>query len=71
VKRGRGSRSLLKGGASTLRLPLHDQELVGDFRNPGREYRPQGNPEEVRVRDFLIEELGGAVPDGVYDLAAG
>src|SRR3989441_4219530 len=46
------------------------KELVGDFRNPGREYRPQGNPEEVRVHDFLIRELGRAVPYGVYDLAA-
>src|SRR5271165_258399 len=46
------------------------KELVGDFRNNGREYRPQGNPEEVRVHDFLIKELGRAVPYGVYDLAA-
>ena len=46
------------------------KELVGDFRNPGREYRLQGNPEEVRVHDFLIKELGRAVPYGVYDLAA-
>jgi len=46
------------------------KELVGDFRNSGREYRPQGNPEEVRVHDFLIKELGRAVPYGVYDLAA-
>jgi hypothetical protein len=46
------------------------KELVGDFRNPGREYRPQGNPEEVRVHDFLIKELGRAVPYGIYDLAA-
>jgi len=45
------------------------KELVGDFRNNGREYRPQGNPEEVRVHDFLIKELGRAVPYGVYDLA--
>jgi len=40
------------------------KELVGDFRNNGREYRPQGNPEEVRVHDFLIKELGRAVPYG-------
>jgi hypothetical protein len=40
----------------------------GDFHNNGREYRPQGNPEEVRVHDFLIQELGRAVPYGVYDL---
>src|SRR6266403_1440519 len=46
------------------------KELIGDFRNNGREYRPQGNPEEVRVHDFLIKELGRAVPYGVYDLAA-
>ncbi len=46
------------------------KELVGDFRNPGREYRPQGKPQEVRVHDFLIKELGRAVPYGVYDLAA-
>ena len=46
------------------------KELVGDFRNKGREYRPQGCPEEVRVHDFLIKELGRAVPYGVYDLAA-
>src|ERR1700751_2307167 len=46
------------------------KELVGDFRNNGREYRPQGHPEEVRFHDFLIKELGRAVPYGVYDLAA-
>jgi hypothetical protein len=46
------------------------KELVGDFRNNGREYRPQESPEEVRVHDFLIKELGRAVPYGVYDLAA-
>ena len=46
------------------------KELVGDFRNSGREYRPQGSPEDVRVHDFLIKELGRAVPYGVYDLAA-
>jgi len=46
------------------------KELVGDFRKNGREYRPQGHPEEVRVHDFLIRELGRAVPYGVYDLAA-
>ena len=46
------------------------KELVGDFRNNGREYRPHGKPEEVRVHDFLIKELGRAVPYGIYDLAA-
>jgi hypothetical protein len=46
------------------------KDLVGDFKNAGREWRPQGGPEEVRVHDFLIEELGRAVPYGIYDLAA-
>ena len=46
------------------------KERVGDFRNNGREYRPQGKPEDVRVHDFLIKELGRAVPYGIYDLAA-
>jgi hypothetical protein len=46
------------------------KELVGDFKNAGREWRPKGDPEQVRVHDFLIKELGRAVPYGVYDLAA-
>ena len=46
------------------------KELVGDFKNAGRAWRPKGAPEEVRVHDFLIKELGRAVPYGIYDLAA-
>ncbi len=46
------------------------KELVGDFKNGGREWRPQGEPDEVRVHDFLVKELGRAVPYGIYDLAA-
>jgi hypothetical protein len=45
------------------------KELVGDFKNPGRELRPKGQPEPVRVHDFMIPELGRAVPYGVYDIA--
>jgi hypothetical protein len=44
------------------------KELIGDFKNAGREWRPQGMPERVRVHDFLIPEKGKAVPYGVYDL---
>ena len=44
------------------------KELVGDFKNGGREWRPQGAPEEVRVHDFLDKKLGKAIPYGVYDL---
>ena len=46
------------------------KELVGDFKNAGREWRPKAQPEPVRVHDFLITGLGRAAPYGVYDLAA-
>ena len=46
------------------------KELVGDFKNNGREWRPQGQPAEVRVHDFVDKKLGKAIPYGVYDLAA-
>ena len=45
------------------------KELVGDFKNGGRELRPKGKPEPVRVHDFVIPELGRANPYGIYDLA--
>ncbi len=45
------------------------KELVGAFKNGGRELRPAGQPEKVRVHDFVIPELGRAIPYGVYDLA--
>ena len=44
------------------------RELVGDFKNNGRELRPKGNPELVRVHDFVDSELGRATPYGIYDL---
>ena len=45
------------------------KELVGDFKNGGRELRPQGDPEKVRMHDFVDPQLGRANPYGVYDLA--
>jgi hypothetical protein len=44
------------------------KELVGAFKNAGREWRPRGEPEEVKVHDFLDLELGKASPYGVYDI---
>jgi transposase len=44
------------------------KELVGDFKNGGRELRPKGQPEPVRVHDFVDPDLGRATPYGVYDL---
>lgn len=44
------------------------KELIGDFKNGGREWQPKGEPEEVRVHDFIDKELGKAIPYGVYDI---
>ena len=44
------------------------KELVGDFKNAGREWRPKGDPDVVRVHDFVIPAQGKAIPYGVYDL---
>ena len=44
------------------------KELVGDFKNAGRQWRPKGHPTPVRVHDFLIPARGKAIPYGVYDL---
>jgi hypothetical protein len=46
------------------------KELVGDFKNAGRTWRPQGEPEAVQVYDFLSGALGRAIPYGIYALAA-
>jgi transposase len=46
------------------------KELIGDFKNAGREWQPTGQPEPVRVHDFLDPELGKVAPYGVYDLTA-
>jgi hypothetical protein len=63
-------KAALAAGQPVISVDTKKKELVGDFKNAGRTWRPQGEPEEVRVHDFLIEELGRAVPYGVYDLAA-
>jgi Rhodopirellula transposase DDE domain len=44
------------------------KELVGDFQNGGQEWQPKGEPERVRVHDFIDEDLGKAIPYGIYDL---
>jgi hypothetical protein len=59
----------LVNGDPVISVDTKKKELVGDFKNVGRELRPKGNPEKVRVHDFLIPDLGRAVPYGVYDLA--
>ena len=49
------------------RLDTKKQELVGDFKNGGQEWCPKGNPEPVRVYDFVDKVLGKVNPYGVYD----
>ena len=63
-------RTALAAGEPVISVDTKKKELVGDFKNAGRAWRPQGEPEEVRVHDFLIKELGRAVPYGIYDLAS-
>jgi hypothetical protein len=58
----------LDGGQPVISVDTKKKELVGDFKNGGREWRPQGDPEQVRVHDFLDKTLGKAIPYGVYDL---
>jgi hypothetical protein len=57
-----------KRGQPAISVDTKKKELVGDFRNGGREWRPEGEPEEVRVHDFLDKTLGKAIPYGVYDM---
>ena len=55
-------------GQPAISVDTKKKELVGAFKNPGREWRPQGQPERVRVHDFLVPAQGQAIPYGVYDL---
>ena len=54
--------------APVISVDTKKKELIGDFKNGGQELRPKGNPEKVRVHDFLIPELGRANPYGIYDI---
>ena len=55
-------------GQPAVSVDTKKKELVGNFKNGGRTWRPKGQPEEVRVHDFKDPELGKAIPYGVYDL---
>lgn len=62
-------KAALSEGQPAVSVDTKKKELVGDFKNAGRELRPKGEPEPVRVHDFKIPELGRAAPYGVYDIA--
>lgn len=65
----RRTREELAVGNPVISVDTKKKELVGNFKNAGREYRPKGEPQEVRVHDFIIPELGRANPYGVFDVA--
>ena len=55
-------------GEPVISVDTKKKEKVGDFKNGGREGRRKGDPQKVRVHDFIIPEKGKVAPDGVYDL---
>jgi transposase len=59
---------LQKRRQPVISVDTKKKELVGDFKNGGQEWRPQGDPEKVRVHDFIDKKLGKAIPYGVYDV---
>ena len=56
-------------GQPVISVDTKKKELVGAFKNGGREWQPKGEPEKVKVHDFLDTELGKAIPYGVYDVS--
>jgi hypothetical protein len=60
----------LERGVPVLSVDTKKKELVGNFRNGGREWQPEGEPELVDVHDFPSDAVGKAIPYGVYDVGA-
>ena len=57
----------LQVGQPVISVDAKKKELVGDFKNAGREWRPECQPGPVRVYDFIIPDLGRDTPDGIDD----
>lgn len=57
-------------GQPVISVDTKKKELIGNYRNGGTDFRPKGDPKRVNVHDFPDEELGKAIPYGVYDLTA-
>ena len=57
-------------GVPVISVDTKKKELVGNFKNGGREWQPQGEPELVDVHDFPNDAIGKAIPYGVYDVGA-
>ncbi len=60
----------IKVGVPVISVDTKKKELVGNFKNGGREWQPQGEPDLVDVHDFPSDAIGKAIPYGIYDLAA-
>jgi hypothetical protein len=60
-------RAFQRRGQPVISVDAKKKELVGDFKNGGRQWPPQGSPEPVRPHDFEDQTLGKVTPDGVYD----
>jgi hypothetical protein len=64
----RQSLKFMREGEPVVSIDTKKKELVGNFANKGREWRPKEKPLEVQVHDFMDKELGKAIPYGVYDV---
>jgi transposase len=62
-------RAFQRAGQPVISVDAKKKELVGNFRNPGREWHRRGEPELVRAKDFPDKQLGKAIPEGVYDMS--
>ena len=62
--------SFQKRGEPVVSIDTKKKELVGEFKNPGQEWEPQGKPVGVNVHDFPDKKLGKAIPYGVYDMTS-
>ncbi|MDQ2874324.1 MAG: ISAzo13 family transposase [Actinomycetota bacterium] len=67
---GEQAREHMEAGDPVVSVDAKKKELVGEFKNGGREWRPKGSPARVDAHDFPDRELGKAIPYGIYDLAA-
>jgi Rhodopirellula transposase DDE domain len=65
----RTAKDFIKRGQPVVSVDTKKKELVGDFKNGGREWHRKGEPEPVRVHDFIDKTLGKVIPYGVYDTA--
>ncbi len=63
------TRTWMAAGVPVLSVDAKKNELVGDFKNPGREWHPAGHPPAVQCHDFAHLGIGKACPYGVYDVA--